>query len=391
MRRRLRERQARRRRLGQGVPAHARVVQRAARAPALPALAALFPETRDAGVLRAHSVAMLKYNSSHPRTDVHTDNGILAMTLAPGARRLRRRRHLLRALAATASSRWTRPRDAPAGPVRHGGHKVKKGERYILERSCSSPTASSTCAGSTCRARSARAAMPPAPRASSSGDQGVRARARRALSLSRERDPLSSLARRARSLSRPRLPQVNPRARRAKNWGEVSWRATTTHARALATALCSRCRTRTRTSSRERAQGRGRRRRRDRGVRRRRDQRRRRGAVLQSRRRARRQGRARRGGRHVPQSHRRQADEAKARAAAAARARAAAARAATQAAFPPASVPSARGSVSRARVRARSARGGRCTTTSASRWRRRASSPRPRDRSSARPSCSLTT
>ena len=85
-------------------------------------------------------------------------------------------------------------------------------------------------------------------------------------------------------------------------------------------------------------------------------------------------------------------DEAKARAATAARARAVAARAATQVCFPPpASVSGVRGSISRARVRARSARGGRCTTTSASRWRRRASSQRPRDRSSARPSCNLTT
>lgn len=33
-------------------------------------------------VLRAHSVAILKYNASHPRTDVHVDDGVLAMTLA---------------------------------------------------------------------------------------------------------------------------------------------------------------------------------------------------------------------------------------------------------------------------------------------------------------------
>ena len=48
-----------------------------------PAVAALFPEVvSDASVLRAHSVAILKYNSSHPRTDVHIDDGILALTLA---------------------------------------------------------------------------------------------------------------------------------------------------------------------------------------------------------------------------------------------------------------------------------------------------------------------
>ena len=33
-------------------------------------------------MLRAHSVAILKYNASHPRTDVHVDDGVLAMTLA---------------------------------------------------------------------------------------------------------------------------------------------------------------------------------------------------------------------------------------------------------------------------------------------------------------------
>ena len=48
-----------------------------------PAAAALFPEVVDGPeVLRAHSVAILKYNASHPRTDVHVDDGILALTLA---------------------------------------------------------------------------------------------------------------------------------------------------------------------------------------------------------------------------------------------------------------------------------------------------------------------
>jgi len=41
-----------------------------------PTIAALFPEiVSSASVLRAHSVAILKYNSSHPRTDVHVDDG----------------------------------------------------------------------------------------------------------------------------------------------------------------------------------------------------------------------------------------------------------------------------------------------------------------------------
>lgn len=48
-----------------------------------PTLASLFPEIISGPeVLRAHSVAMLKYNSSHPRTDVHVDNGVIALTLA---------------------------------------------------------------------------------------------------------------------------------------------------------------------------------------------------------------------------------------------------------------------------------------------------------------------
>lgn len=48
-----------------------------------PLLSYLFPEIISSpAVLRAHSVSLLKYNSSHPRTDVHIDNGILAMTLA---------------------------------------------------------------------------------------------------------------------------------------------------------------------------------------------------------------------------------------------------------------------------------------------------------------------
>ena len=48
-----------------------------------PTIASTFPEVvRGPQVLRAHSVAILKYNASHPRTDVHVDNGILALTLS---------------------------------------------------------------------------------------------------------------------------------------------------------------------------------------------------------------------------------------------------------------------------------------------------------------------
>ena len=48
-----------------------------------PTLAGLFPAlVSDASQLRAHSVAVLKYNSTHPRTDVHVDDALLAFTIA---------------------------------------------------------------------------------------------------------------------------------------------------------------------------------------------------------------------------------------------------------------------------------------------------------------------
>jgi len=48
-----------------------------------PALAELFPTFVSApGTLRAHSVAILKYNASHPATDIHIDDALLAFTIA---------------------------------------------------------------------------------------------------------------------------------------------------------------------------------------------------------------------------------------------------------------------------------------------------------------------
>lgn len=56
---------------------------RALEAKLFPILAALFPQVvSDASLLRAHSVAILKYNQSHPRTDVHVDDALLAFTVA---------------------------------------------------------------------------------------------------------------------------------------------------------------------------------------------------------------------------------------------------------------------------------------------------------------------
>ena len=98
-----------------------------------PLLFDLFPEiVSSPSVLRAHSVSLLKYNVTHPRTDVHIDNGILAMTLAmtpqveyQGGGTFYE--HMDSILQMDVGHGTFRP-----GSVRHGGHKVLKGTRYIL-------------------------------------------------------------------------------------------------------------------------------------------------------------------------------------------------------------------------------------------------------------------
>mmetsp|Transcript_17517 Transcript_17517/g.31608 ORF Transcript_17517/g.31608 Transcript_17517/m.31608 type:complete len:729 (-) Transcript_17517:212-2398(-) len=100
-----------------------------------PLLAHLFPEiVSRPSVLRAHSVSLLKYNSSHPRTDVHIDNGILAMTLAmtpqsdySGGGTFFEHMGVDNVLAMDVGHGTFRP-----GSVRHGGHPVTSGKRYIL-------------------------------------------------------------------------------------------------------------------------------------------------------------------------------------------------------------------------------------------------------------------
>ena len=98
-----------------------------------PLLAQLFPEiVSSTSVLRAHSVSLLKYNSSHPRTDVHIDNGILAITVAMtpqddyvgGGTFFE---HMPQPIQMDVGHITVRP-----GSVRHGGHKVTQGTRYIL-------------------------------------------------------------------------------------------------------------------------------------------------------------------------------------------------------------------------------------------------------------------
>jgi tetratricopeptide (TPR) repeat protein len=99
-----------------------------------PLLAHLFPEiVSSPSVLRAHSVSLLKYNASHPRTDVHIDNGILAMTLAMspksdysgGGTKFEHMGNDI--LSMDVGHATLRP-----GSVRHGGHPVTDGTRYIL-------------------------------------------------------------------------------------------------------------------------------------------------------------------------------------------------------------------------------------------------------------------
>ena len=100
-----------------------------------PTIAGLFPEVvSDASVLRAHSVAILKYNASHPRTDVHVDDGILAMTLAlspranyTGGGTFFEHMGADGIVEMEQGEATFRP-----GSVRHGGHRVSAGERYIL-------------------------------------------------------------------------------------------------------------------------------------------------------------------------------------------------------------------------------------------------------------------
>ncbi len=100
-----------------------------------PTVAALFPEVvKGPEVLRAHSVAILKYNASHPRTDVHVDDGILALTLALSPRANYTGggtffEHLGddNIVEMEQGHCTMRP-----GSVRHGGHRVSAGERYII-------------------------------------------------------------------------------------------------------------------------------------------------------------------------------------------------------------------------------------------------------------------
>jgi len=100
-----------------------------------PAFAMLFPEiVSSPAVLRAHSVSLLKYNTSHPRTDVHIDNGILALTVAmtpktqyQGGGTFFEHMGVDNVVEMDVGHATLRP-----GGTRHGGHRVTSGTRYIL-------------------------------------------------------------------------------------------------------------------------------------------------------------------------------------------------------------------------------------------------------------------
>ena len=77
---------------------------------------------------------MLKYNSTHPRTDVHIDNGVLALTLAlspqtdyEGGGTFFEHLGEDSLVEMDAGHATWRP-----GSVRHGGHRVSSGQRYII-------------------------------------------------------------------------------------------------------------------------------------------------------------------------------------------------------------------------------------------------------------------
>ena len=98
-----------------------------------PTLSKLFPDLLpDASKLRAHSVAILKYNASHPQTDVHVDDALFAFTIAlshdssfeGGGTYFE---HLGKVIDMPQGHATFRP-----GAVRHAGSAVSSGVRYVV-------------------------------------------------------------------------------------------------------------------------------------------------------------------------------------------------------------------------------------------------------------------
>ena len=98
-----------------------------------PLLHAQFPEiVSSQSSIRPHSVSLLRYNSTHPRTDVHVDNGILALTLALSSKSDFTGggtffEHIENIVEMNEGEVTIRP-----GSIRHGGNKVSSGTRYVL-------------------------------------------------------------------------------------------------------------------------------------------------------------------------------------------------------------------------------------------------------------------
>ena len=98
-----------------------------------PTLSTLFPDLLpEAKELRAHSVAVLKYNASHPQTDVHVDDALFAFTIAlspadafeGGGTYFE---HLGKIVDMPQGHATFRP-----GAVRHAGSAVSAGVRYVI-------------------------------------------------------------------------------------------------------------------------------------------------------------------------------------------------------------------------------------------------------------------
>ena len=98
-----------------------------------PTLAKLFPELIEAPqMLRAQSVAILKFNATHPQTDVHVDDALLAFTIALSPSSAFEGggtyfEHINKVVDMEQGHATFRP-----GSVRHAGSTVRSGLRYVL-------------------------------------------------------------------------------------------------------------------------------------------------------------------------------------------------------------------------------------------------------------------
>ena len=98
-----------------------------------PIMSALFPKLLPPGAsLRAHKVAVLKYNTSHPQTDIHVDEALLAFTIALSPEGAFEGggtyfEYIDRVVEMAQGHATFRP-----GSVRHSGSTVTAGLRYVV-------------------------------------------------------------------------------------------------------------------------------------------------------------------------------------------------------------------------------------------------------------------